>query len=100
MIVLIFVFGLIVGSFLNAVIYRLKSGESVFFERSHCVFCNHVLEPWDLLPVFSFLFLRGKCRYCKKPISWQYPLIELITGIAFVLLAQNFQLSVSHLQFW
>jgi prepilin signal peptidase PulO-like enzyme (type II secretory pathway) len=75
--------GLVVGSFLNAVIYRLKSGESIIFPPSHCVCCGHKLSWKDLIPVFSFVFLRGKCRYCKKPISLQYPLVEVLTGLLF-----------------
>lgn len=84
MIVLIFIFGLIIGSFLNAVIYRLYVKESFLFTRSHCPHCNHELAAKDLVPLFSFLALQGKCRYCHKPISWQYPLVELLTAILFV----------------
>ncbi len=81
----IFVFGLIVGSFLNAVIYRLWVGQSVAAGRSYCPECKHVLAPRDLVPLISFMILRAKCRYCRKPISWQYPSVELATAIAFVL---------------
>ncbi len=88
MIVLIyFIFGLIVGSFLNAVIFRLHSKESFLKGRSHCPHCNHVLGPSDLIPVISFLVLRGRCRYCKKKISVQYPIIEIFTGAVFAWLA-------------
>ena len=82
---LIFIFGLIVGSFLNCLIYRLEIGESFLSGRSYCPNCKHILSFKDLIPVFSFLILRGKCRYCGKKISWQYPLVELATGILFVL---------------
>jgi leader peptidase (prepilin peptidase)/N-methyltransferase len=80
----IFLFGLIVGSFLNSLIYRLQTGESFLFKRSFCPHCKHQLSWRDLIPIFSFLILRGKCRYCKKPISWQYPLVELAAGIIFL----------------
>ncbi len=83
--VFIFVFGLCLGSFLNTVIYRLKTGESILFLRSHCPSCKHTLGFFDLIPLFSFIFLGGRCRYCKKKISWQYPMVELATGILFVL---------------
>jgi len=83
--IFIFVFGLCVGSFLNTVIYRLKTGESILFLRSHCPSCKHTLGFFDLIPLFSFIFLGGRCRYCKKKISWQYPMVELATGILFVL---------------
>lgn len=79
----VFLFGLIVGSFLNCVIYRLETGRSFLQGRSFCPHCKHQLSFWDLIPVFSFLFLGGKCRYCYQKISWQYPLVELATGIIF-----------------
>lgn len=83
--VVIFLFGLIFGSALNAVIYRLHSGDSWLTGRSLCPRCKHQLHFWDLVPVVSWLWLRGKCRYCHKSISIQYPLVELGTAIAFVL---------------
>ncbi len=83
--VIIFILGLIVGSFLNCVIYRLETGGNFLKGRSFCPHCKHVLEWQDLIPVFSFLFLLGKCRYCRKGISIQYPLVELSTGIVFLL---------------
>jgi len=82
--ILIFIFGLVIGSFLNSIIYRLQSGESFLFKRSFCPYCKHKLGWQDLIPLLSFLILRGKCRYCKKPISWQYPLVELTTAILFL----------------
>ena len=84
--VFIFILGLITGSFLNSVIYRLETKEDLIISRSHCVNCNHELNHKDLVPVFSFLFLKAKCRYCKEKISWQYPLVELALGILFVLI--------------
>ncbi|MBU1131360.1 prepilin peptidase [Patescibacteria group bacterium] len=81
----LFIFGLIIGSFLNAVIYRLKSGENIVSERSKCPHCRHLLAVKDLVPVLSFIFLRAKCRYCHKKISWQYPLVELATALIFIL---------------
>jgi leader peptidase (prepilin peptidase)/N-methyltransferase len=81
---IVFLFGLIVGSFLNCVIYRLGEKKSFLKGRSFCPNCAHVLSWKDLIPIFSFLILRGKCRYCGKKISLQYPLIELFTGILFL----------------
>ncbi len=83
--VIVFFLGLCVGSFLNALIFRLHSGESVAKGRSKCPKCQHQLSDWDLIPVISFIALRGKCRYCHAPISWQYPTVELVTAILFVL---------------
>lgn len=81
-----FIFGLICGSFLNAVIFRLHAHKSFLRGRSFCPRCGRVLEPRDLIPVLSFILLKGRCRSCQKPISWQYPLVELATGISFSLL--------------
>ncbi len=82
-IILIFILGLIVGSFLNCVIYRISKEESFIKGRSYCPKCRHDLDFFDLVPVLSFVFLSGRCRYCKEPISWQYPLVELATGFLF-----------------
>jgi len=82
----LFLFGLAVGSFLNCVIYRTENGLSFLKGRSFCPRCNHQLSWQDLVPVLSFIFLGGKCRYCKKPISLQYLLVELATGLLFLLI--------------
>ena len=86
------VLGLCIGSFLNAVIYRLEVEKSLK-GRSFCPHCEHTLSWLDLFPVFSFLFLGGKCRYCKKKISWQYPVVELATGLVFLLIL-NFKFEI------
>ena len=90
MLFLIFILGLLVGSFLNVVIFRLHSHEAFLFGRSHCNTCKRELGVWDLIPLFSYLFLRGKCRYCQAHISWQYPMVELLTAFVFVLLGAKF----------
>ena len=87
-----FIFGLIIGSFLNAVVYRLESGDSVLRGRSYCPHCKHTLGWQDLIPVVSFFLLRGQCRYCKEKISWQYPVVEIATASLF-LLSFKFQVS-------
>ncbi|HOT27010.1 MAG TPA: prepilin peptidase [Candidatus Ozemobacteraceae bacterium] len=69
-------FGSLLGSFSNVVILRMAEGRSVVFPPSSCPHCKHQLSPLDLIPVFGWLLLLGKCRYCKAPISWQYPLVE------------------------
>lgn len=81
----VFLFGLIVGSFLNCIIYRLKTDESFLKGRSFCPHCKHILSWQDLIPIFSFLILKGRCRYCQNKISWQYPLVELSTAFLFLL---------------
>ncbi len=91
--IIIFIFGLIIGSFLNVVIYRLENGDKIINDRSRCLSCKHTLNWFDLIPILSFIFLKGKCRYCNSKISWQYPLVEIGTGILFVLIF-NFQFSI------
>ena len=76
-------FGLLVGSFLNVVIYRVPIGKSVVTPPSACPECGHRISPWDNIPVVSWLLLRGKCRNCAEPISARYPLVELATGLLF-----------------
>lgn len=83
-IIIFSVFGLIVGSFLNVCIYRIPLGISVAFGHSHCTFCKKNLRAADLVPVLSYISLKGKCRYCKTPISVRYAVIELLTGLSFV----------------
>ncbi len=90
---LIFILGLMVGSFLNVVIYRLPAGESIVTPRSHCPECGTELQARDLIPVVSFLLTRGKCRYCGAEISYQYPLVELITGFIFFTLHWKYNLN-------
>jgi leader peptidase (prepilin peptidase)/N-methyltransferase len=85
------VFGLNIGSFLNVVIWRLPRGGSLTVPAwSYCPRCEHRLGGWDLVPVFSFLALRAKCRYCHAPISWRYPAIEALTAALFVAVAWRF----------
>jgi len=78
----IFIFGMCIGSFLNVCIYRLPSSKSIINpSRSICPNCNGVIQFYDNIPVFSYLWLKGRCRHCNAPISLRYPLVELITGI-------------------
>ncbi|HEX8051986.1 MAG TPA: prepilin peptidase [Thermoleophilaceae bacterium] len=79
--------GLVIGSFLNVVAYRLPRGESLVTPGSHCTTCGTAVKPWDNIPVLSWIFLRGRCRGCGDKISARYPLIELVTGAVFVLIA-------------
>jgi len=73
-----------VGSFLNVVIFRLKTKETILKSRSHCVFCKKKLSWYELIPLLSFTIQKGRCRECHKKISWQYPIIEIITGLLFL----------------
>lgn len=84
--IIVFIFGAVIGSFLNVLIFRLPKGENVVKVNSHCMSCNHRLSPLDLVPIFSWIFLGGKCRYCKAKISPQYPIVEAINGAMYVLI--------------
>lgn len=83
--IVFFIFGSILGSFYNVVIYRLPRKESIVVGSSHCPNCNTTIKPYDLIPVLSYFILAGKCRHCKKPYSFRYPLIEFISGCLFAL---------------
>ena len=88
----IFVFGLLIGSFLNVCIWRLPREESIIRPGSHCPACSAVLGARDLVPVLSWFFLRGKCRFCTEKISARYPLVELLTGGVFLWCALHYGL--------
>lgn len=83
---IIFLYGIVIGSFLNVCIYRIPLGESLSKKRSHCMTCGYQLRWFDLIPLFSWLALRGKCRKCRAKISPQYPLVEAANGILYVLI--------------
>ncbi len=89
----IFLFGLVIGSFLNVVIDRLPHGENIIWKPSHCDFCKKHLRWFELVPVISFLFQGGLCRRCHARLSWQYPMMEVVTGIGFVLLSRQFDVA-------
>lgn len=84
--VLFFIVGLIIGSFLNVLIFRIDNLNSVWRGRSQCMKCKHQLAWYDLIPLFSFISLKGKCRYCKEKLSIQYPLVEFVTALIFLFL--------------
>ncbi len=86
--------GLFVGSFLNVCIDRLPKGQSIIIPPSHCFACNHKLGVRDLVPLFSYLWLRGRCRYCRAAIPLRLPIVEGITGLAFTLLYWKFGLGI------
>ena len=111
LIIFIFIFGTIVGSFLNVVILRLHNKKSFLKGRSSCPNCKKQIAWYDNIPILSFIILKGRCRHCKAKISWQYPIIELVTGILFVIAFlvnfenlileayPNFQFSIFNFQF-
>lgn len=90
-----FIFGTLLGSFLNVVILRIPKDESVAYPASHCFTCNTPLKPWHNIPIISWIFLRGKCAFCKAPISIQYPAIEFLSGLIFFTIAYKSGISIS-----
>lgn len=95
--VLVGILGLIIGSFLNVLIYRLPRRESVVWPGSHCTSCAHKLNALDLVPVLSYVMLKGRCRYCGDKIAWRYPLVELLNAAGFMLICQQGGLSIKSL---
>lgn len=83
--IFIFVIGTLLGSFYNVVGYRLPKGQSIVFPPSHCPNCNHRLGASELIPILSFIFLKGKCKHCRQKISAFYPVFEFLTGLLFVI---------------
>ena len=94
--ILIFCIGAVFGSFFTLAVYRIPLGKDITHERSFCPNCNHKLEFLDLIPILSYLFLGGKCRYCKQKIRPRYFLLEIMSGIVFVLFAMSLKLNILH----
>lgn len=98
--VILGVLGLVFGSFVNALVWRLKHKRNWVNDRSECVHCHHKLSALDLVPVLSWLALRGKCRYCKKKISSQYPIVELVVALLFAGSYFFWPVQLNHLAPW
>ncbi len=88
-----FMVGAVIGSFLNVCIRRVPAGESVVYPRSHCPRCGARIRSWDNIPLLSYVILRGRCRSCRVPIPWRYPIVEAVTGVLLTLLLWRFDLS-------
>lgn len=95
--IIVFLFGIVIGSFLNVVIYRVPKKENIVVVNSHCMNCGYELSWYDLVPIFSWLALRGKCRKCGDKISVQYPLIEALNGGLYMVVFYYFGLSIESL---
>ena len=93
--IIIFTVGLLFGSFTNVIIARMPVGESIVFPPSHCPHCHERLRAVDLVPVFSYLFLRGHCRYCQQTISIRYPLVEVLCALLFVIVYLRWGLTMT-----
>ncbi|AGY76850.1 MULTISPECIES: prepilin peptidase [Clostridium] len=92
--IIIFIFGTIIGSFLNVCIYRIPMQESIVYPSSHCTNCGNRIKWYDLIPIVSYVILRGKCRNCREKISKKYPIVEFITGLLYLMLYIKFGISI------
>lgn len=98
MILFVLLMGLVIGSFLNVCIYRIAREESIAYPASHCTSCGYELKWNDLIPIISYMFIRGKCRKCKEKISLRYPIVELINGIIYCLLFLQFGTTITFMK--
>ncbi|OIP71519.1 prepilin peptidase [Candidatus Atribacteria bacterium CG2_30_33_13] len=95
--ILIFILGLIVGSFCNVCIYRIPKNESIIYPASHCPKCRTTIKPVDNIPLLSYILLKGRCRNCGSKISIQYPVVELLTGMIYLIIYLIYGLSIQSL---
>ena len=96
--IIIFMIGITFGSFYTLAVYRIPKGEDITHTHSYCPKCNHKLNIFDLIPIFSYIFLGGKCRYCKQKIRPRYLILETISGLFFVIIAYLMGLSIYNLE--
>lgn len=97
--VIIMMIGLCIGSFLNVCIYRIPREESIAFPPSHCTSCGHKLKWYELVPVISYIILKGKCKKCKDKISIQYPIVEIVNGILYLLIFFKFEYTIDTIKY-
>ena len=97
--ILVILIGLCIGSFLNVCIYRIPEEQSIAFPPSHCMTCGYKLKTKDLVPIFSYIFLKGRCRGCGEKISIQYPIIEFFNGLIYLLIYMQNGYSIKTLEF-
>ncbi|MDE7114489.1 MAG: prepilin peptidase, partial [Acetatifactor sp.] len=95
--IIVFLYGIVIGSFLNVLIFRIPKKEKLVMTRSHCMSCGYQLRWFDLIPLFSFLVLGGKCRKCKTRLSVQYPIIEALNGVLYLAVFARYGVSVESL---
>ena len=96
--IILFIMGAYLGSFFTLATYRIPKKENIIYKHSYCPNCNHKLGLLDLVPIFSYIFLKGKCRYCKNPIGIRYILFEILTGIVVTLFAISLNINLYNLQ--
>jgi len=96
-IILIFILGLVVGSFSNVCIYRIPKNESIIYPASHCPKCRTTIKAFDNIPLLSYILLKGRCRICKSKIAIQYPIVEFLTGLIYLIIYLTYGLSIQTL---
>lgn len=96
----VFIFGAAIGSFLNVVIYRIPANLSLLYPPSRCPVCRHKLGKTENVPILGWLWLRGKCRHCKTPISPRYPIVEITIAVLFVLVYLQFGMGITAVGYW
>jgi len=96
-VILIFILGLVVGSFSNVCIYRIPRNESIIYPASHCPKCRSNISPKDNIPLLSYILLKGRCRHCKSKISIQYPIVEFLSGLIYLIIVLVYGLSIQTL---
>lgn len=97
--ILIFIIGTLFGSFFTLAVYRIPIRQDITHTRSYCPKCNHKLSFWDMIPILSYIFLGGRCRYCKEKIRIRYLLLEVLSGIVFVMFTASIKLSIVNVQY-
>lgn len=97
---IVFALGASIGSFVNVVVYRVPVKQSILFPPSRCPHCLNQLKPYDNVPVLGWLWLKGRCRYCKSKISIRYPVVEAVTGFVFLLVFWTFKFSLLTIGYW
>ncbi|MCD2346464.1 prepilin peptidase [Clostridium guangxiense] len=95
----VFIFGTVIGSFLNVCIFRIPLGQSIAFPPSHCMECGKRLKWYDMFPIISWIILKGKCRFCGSEISYRYPLVEVISGIIFLFVYLKYGISFETIKY-
>lgn len=95
--IIIFIIGTLFGSFYTLAVYRIPKRQDILYTHSYCPNCNHKLGLLDLFPIFSYIFLRGKCRYCKNKIRPRYLILEILSGIFFVTISYLIGMNINHL---
>ena len=94
-----FIIGTLLGSFTTLAVYRIPKKENILNKRSYCPNCNHRLEFWDLIPILSYIFLKGKCRYCKNKVRIRYLILEVFSGVIYTIFIMSLNLDILNITY-